>query len=97
MTQIMFIDEEEFAVHMVSGRAYYAIEMLSPVRGKSGQRNEFDILAVVVDTDPDGFCNYQLVDYVYGIDGMSGVEIWAELIETALKDDKRREEEENRK
>lgn len=97
MAIIRFIDEEEFAIHMASGRVYYAIEMLSPIRKKSGHRNVFDILAVVVDTDPDGFCNYQLVDYMYGIDGMSEVEIWVELTQIALKDDKRREEEENRK
>lgn len=97
----MKISIEGYEVIMDSGRVYSAADLLTP-KSSNGQRKSYDTIAVyyhgTVDINEDiTECDFEMVDWVFGADSMKADDIWSFLMETAIEDDKRREEEENRK
>lgn len=97
----MKIRVNDYEVIMDSGRVYSAADLLTP-KSSNGQRKSYDTIAVyyhgTVDINEDiTECDFEMVDYTFGADTMSLNDIWSFLMETAIEDDKRREEEENAK
>lgn len=96
----MKIRINDYEIIMDSGRVYTAADLSTP-KATDGQRKSFDTIAVfyngTVDENEDiTECDFEMVEWTFGAGSMKPDDIWSFLMQTAIDDDKRREEKEKR-